>query len=73
MLSQSLKMQERNVLILHLRHLSDALIQSEAISFPWSCASLNGLCRQGVCLPSELYFGPLGCGKGFLCCVSHFL
>uniref|UniRef100_A0AAY4A7K4 Beta-defensin n=1 Tax=Denticeps clupeoides TaxID=299321 RepID=A0AAY4A7K4_9TELE len=45
----------------------------EAISFPWSCASLNGLCRQGVCLPSELYFGPLGCGKGFLCCVSHFL
>ncbi|XP_051956459.1 beta-defensin-like 1 [Xyrauchen texanus] len=50
-------------------HCKDA----EAISFPWSCASLSGVCRQGVCLPSELYFGPLGCGKGFQCCVSHFL
>ncbi|KAG9265575.1 defensin, beta-like 1 precursor [Astyanax mexicanus] len=47
--------------------------ENEAASFPWSCASLNGVCRQGTCLPSELYFGPLGCGKGSLCCVSHFL
>nr|AKN20694.1 beta defensin-1 peptide [Tor putitora] len=46
--------------------------ENEAASFPWSCASLSGVCRQGVCLPSELYFGPLGCGKGFFCCVSHF-
>ncbi|KAI5622498.1 beta-defensin-like 1 precursor, partial [Silurus asotus] len=45
----------------------------EAASFPWSCASLNGVCRQGVCLPAELYFGSLDCGKEFLCCVSHIL
>ncbi|KAI5096552.1 beta-defensin-like 1 precursor, partial [Silurus meridionalis] len=45
---------------------------SEAVSFPWSCAALNGVCRQGACLPSELYFGPLGCGKESLCCVSYF-
>lgn len=37
----------------------------EAASFPWSCGSLSGVCRK-VCLPSELFFGPLGCGKGFL-------
>ncbi|XP_076836270.1 beta-defensin-like 1 [Brachyhypopomus gauderio] len=50
-----------------------ALHQNEAASFPWSCAVLKGVCRQGACLPSELYFGPLGCGKEFLCCVSYFL
>ncbi|KAG5283884.1 hypothetical protein AALO_G00020640 [Alosa alosa] len=48
-------------------------VQGEGRAFPWNCATLNGVCRQGVCLPHELYFGPLGCGKGFLCCVSHFL
>ncbi|KAL2095475.1 hypothetical protein ACEWY4_010194 [Coilia grayii] len=48
-------------------------VQGEGRAFPWTCATLNGVCRQGVCLPHELYFGPLGCGKGFLCCVSHFL
>ncbi|KAG7515141.1 hypothetical protein JOB18_000699 [Solea senegalensis] len=46
--------------------------ENEAASFPWSCPSLSGVCRK-VCLPTELFFGPLGCGKGFLCCVSHFL
>uniref|UniRef100_A0AAZ1WZ87 Beta-defensin n=1 Tax=Oreochromis aureus TaxID=47969 RepID=A0AAZ1WZ87_OREAU len=46
--------------------------QNEAASFPWSCLSLSGVCRK-VCLPTELFFGPLGCGKGSLCCVSHFL
>ncbi|KAI7796036.1 beta-defensin 1 [Triplophysa rosa] len=46
---------------------------NEAVSFPWGCASLSGVCRQGKCLPSELYFGPFGCGTGFQCCVSHFL
>uniref|UniRef100_A0A3P8WTV4 Uncharacterized protein n=1 Tax=Cynoglossus semilaevis TaxID=244447 RepID=A0A3P8WTV4_CYNSE len=46
--------------------------ESQAASFPWSCPSLSGVCRK-VCLPTELFFGPLGCGKGFLCCVSHFL
>ncbi|KAM9451380.1 beta-defensin-like 1 [Clarias gariepinus] len=46
---------------------------NEAVSFPWSCAALSGVCRQGACLPSELYFGPLGCGKESLCCVSYFL
>uniref|UniRef100_A0A8C6T5V6 Beta-defensin n=1 Tax=Neogobius melanostomus TaxID=47308 RepID=A0A8C6T5V6_9GOBI len=45
-------------------------VEIEAASFP--CPSLNGVCRK-VCLPTELFFGPLGCGKGFLCCVSHFL
>uniref|UniRef100_A0A3B3ZFE1 Beta-defensin n=2 Tax=Periophthalmus magnuspinnatus TaxID=409849 RepID=A0A3B3ZFE1_9GOBI len=47
-------------------------VETEAASFPWSCPSMNGVCRK-VCLPTELFFGPLGCGKGFLCCVSHFL
>uniref|UniRef100_A0A3Q1EE32 Beta-defensin n=1 Tax=Acanthochromis polyacanthus TaxID=80966 RepID=A0A3Q1EE32_9TELE len=47
-------------------------IENEAASFPWSCPSLSGVCRK-VCLPTEMFFGPLGCGKGFLCCVSHFL
>uniref|UniRef100_A0A8C7ZLQ2 Beta-defensin n=1 Tax=Oryzias sinensis TaxID=183150 RepID=A0A8C7ZLQ2_9TELE len=46
--------------------------ENEAASFPWSCSSLNGQCRN-VCLPHEMFFGPLGCGKGFMCCVSHFL
>ncbi|XP_061903866.1 beta-defensin-like 1 isoform X2 [Entelurus aequoreus] len=48
------------------------VVENEAASFPWSCPSLKGSCRK-VCLPTELFFGPLGCGKGFLCCVSHFL
>uniref|UniRef100_A0A3Q2E5J8 Uncharacterized protein n=1 Tax=Cyprinodon variegatus TaxID=28743 RepID=A0A3Q2E5J8_CYPVA len=48
------------------------VVENEAASFPWSCPSLSGVCRK-VCLPTELFFGPLGCGKGFLCCVSHFL
>ncbi|XP_060791074.1 beta-defensin-like 1 [Neoarius graeffei] len=43
---------------------------NEALSFAWACVALNGVCRQGACLPSELYFGPLGCGKNFLCCVK---
>ena len=43
-----------------------SLVLVEAKPFPWTCASLNGVCRQGKCLPLELYFGPLGCGKGFL-------
>uniref|UniRef100_A0A3Q1EE23 Beta-defensin n=1 Tax=Acanthochromis polyacanthus TaxID=80966 RepID=A0A3Q1EE23_9TELE len=47
-------------------------VENEAASFPWSCPSLSGVCRK-VCLPTEMFFGPLGCGKGFLCCVSHFL
>uniref|UniRef100_A0A3P9HI40 Beta-defensin n=1 Tax=Oryzias latipes TaxID=8090 RepID=A0A3P9HI40_ORYLA len=46
--------------------------ENETASFPWSCSSLNGQCRN-VCLPHEMFFGPLGCGKGFMCCVSHFL
>uniref|UniRef100_A0A3B3BAS0 Beta-defensin n=1 Tax=Oryzias melastigma TaxID=30732 RepID=A0A3B3BAS0_ORYME len=46
--------------------------ENEAASFPWSCSSLSGQCRK-VCLPHEMFFGPLGCGKGFMCCVSHFL
>ncbi|TKS83898.1 hypothetical protein D9C73_018011 [Collichthys lucidus] len=49
-----------------------SVVENEAASFPWSCPSLSGVCRK-VCLPTELFFGPLGCGKGFLCCVSHFL
>uniref|UniRef100_A0A8C8E169 Beta-defensin n=1 Tax=Oryzias sinensis TaxID=183150 RepID=A0A8C8E169_9TELE len=49
-----------------------AAAENEAASFPWSCSSLNGQCRN-VCLPHEMFFGPLGCGKGFMCCVSHFL
>ncbi|XP_033954366.1 beta-defensin-like 1 [Pseudochaenichthys georgianus] len=48
------------------------VVENEAASFPWSCPSLSGVCKK-VCLPTELFFGPLGCGKGFLCCVSHFL
>uniref|UniRef100_A0A8C5E617 Beta-defensin n=1 Tax=Gouania willdenowi TaxID=441366 RepID=A0A8C5E617_GOUWI len=52
------------VLLLHV-------VENGAASFPWSCPTLSGVCRQ-VCLPTELFFGPLGCGKGFLCCVSHF-
>ncbi|XP_035999134.1 defensin, beta-like 1 [Fundulus heteroclitus] len=48
------------------------VVENEAASFPWSCPSLSGVCRK-VCLPTEMFFGPLGCGKGFLCCVSHFL
>ncbi|KAJ0062126.1 hypothetical protein NL108_015706, partial [Boleophthalmus pectinirostris] len=40
-------------------------VEIEGASFPWSCPSLNGVCRK-VCLPTELFFGPLGCGKGFL-------
>ncbi|CAB1422041.1 unnamed protein product [Pleuronectes platessa] len=46
--------------------------ENEAASFPFSCPSLSGVCKK-VCLPTEMFFGPLGCGKGFLCCVSHFL
>uniref|UniRef100_A0A3Q2QUF3 Beta-defensin n=1 Tax=Fundulus heteroclitus TaxID=8078 RepID=A0A3Q2QUF3_FUNHE len=52
--------------------LSLLVVENEAASFPWSCPSLSGVCRK-VCLPTEMFFGPLGCGKGFLCCVSHFL
>ncbi|TWW74860.1 hypothetical protein D4764_14G0008630 [Takifugu flavidus] len=47
-------------------------VENEAASFPWTCPSLSGVCRK-VCLPTEMFFGPLGCGKGFQCCVSHFL
>lgn len=42
-----------------------AVVENEAMSFPWSCPSLSGVCRK-VCLPTELFFGPLGCGKDFL-------
>uniref|UniRef100_A0A3Q3X0Z7 Beta-defensin n=1 Tax=Mola mola TaxID=94237 RepID=A0A3Q3X0Z7_MOLML len=55
----------KNVLII-------TVVENEAASFPWSCPSLSGVCKK-VCLPSEMFFGPLGCGKGFLCCVPHFL
>uniref|UniRef100_A0A3Q3AMV9 Beta-defensin n=1 Tax=Kryptolebias marmoratus TaxID=37003 RepID=A0A3Q3AMV9_KRYMA len=48
------------------------VVENEAVSFPWTCPSVSGICRK-VCLPTELFLGPLGCGKGFLCCVSHFL
>uniref|UniRef100_A0A8C1DCC9 Defensin, beta-like 1 n=1 Tax=Cyprinus carpio carpio TaxID=630221 RepID=A0A8C1DCC9_CYPCA len=46
--------------------------ENEAVSFPWSCASLSGVCRQGVCLPSELYFGPLGCVISLELCKSQW-
>uniref|UniRef100_A0A3Q3KC90 Uncharacterized protein n=1 Tax=Monopterus albus TaxID=43700 RepID=A0A3Q3KC90_MONAL len=47
-------------------------VKNGTASFPWSCPILCGVCRK-VCLPTELFFGPLDCGKGFLCCMSHFL
>nr|AEB69787.1 defensin [Gadus morhua] len=46
-------------------------VENEAAAFPWSCPTLSGVCRK-VCLPTEMFFGPLGCGKEFQCCVSHF-
>uniref|UniRef100_A0AAY4D5V3 Beta-defensin n=1 Tax=Denticeps clupeoides TaxID=299321 RepID=A0AAY4D5V3_9TELE len=40
-----------------------------AAMFPWGCANYSGVCRSH-CLPTELMFGPYGCEKGFVCCVS---
>uniref|UniRef100_A0AAY4C9K7 Beta-defensin n=1 Tax=Denticeps clupeoides TaxID=299321 RepID=A0AAY4C9K7_9TELE len=41
----------------------------EMTMFPWGCANYSGVCRSH-CLPTELMFGPYGCEKGFVCCVS---
>uniref|UniRef100_A0A3B1KF19 Uncharacterized protein n=1 Tax=Astyanax mexicanus TaxID=7994 RepID=A0A3B1KF19_ASTMX len=43
-----------------------------AVVFPWGCTNYSGVCRP-VCLPAELPFGPFGCAKGFICCVSHII
>uniref|UniRef100_A0AAR2IZP7 Beta-defensin n=1 Tax=Pygocentrus nattereri TaxID=42514 RepID=A0AAR2IZP7_PYGNA len=43
-----------------------------AVVFPWGCTNYSGVCRP-MCLPTELPFGPFGCAKGFVCCVSHII
>ncbi|KAG5844510.1 hypothetical protein ANANG_G00163260 [Anguilla anguilla] len=67
-------MNRQNILVLVLLVflcVSWEMKEASAASFPWSCNNFSGVCRP-MCLPSEMHFGPFGCGKGFLCCVSHF-
>ncbi|KAJ7996014.1 hypothetical protein DPEC_G00232690 [Dallia pectoralis] len=62
---------QRVLVLVLLVFLSNNISENDAASFPFTCPTLSGVCRQ-VCLPTEMFFGPLGCGKGFQCCVSHF-
>ncbi|KAG7483846.1 hypothetical protein MATL_G00042630 [Megalops atlanticus] len=60
------------VVLLAFLSISYEVKEATAASFPWTCSSFSGVCRP-MCLPSEMHFGPFGCAKGFLCCVSHFV
>ncbi|XP_069045945.1 beta-defensin-like 1 [Lepisosteus oculatus] len=61
---------QRLVLLVVLAFLTMTHGAEVGSSFPWGCSNYSGVCRT-ACLPQELPFGPLGCDKGFVCCVSH--
>ncbi|XP_066555195.1 beta-defensin-like 1 [Amia ocellicauda] len=63
---------QRVVLFLLLAFIALTCQVQGAVGFPWGCSNYSGTCRP-ACLPQELPFGPFGCAKGFVCCVSHIL